>query len=86
MASLDVKAPAAEKKEAPKKVKLDQADVDLLVRGSMAACAVRVWSSDANWSKQVQELEISKTKARDLLGESGGDAVKALTAYITAPA
>jgi hypothetical protein len=33
----------------------------------------------------VQELEVSTIKAKDLLSEAGGDAVKALTAYIMAP-
>ncbi|KAH8899277.1 hypothetical protein GQ53DRAFT_741405 [Thozetella sp. PMI_491] len=53
---------AAEKKEV-KKVKVDAADVALLV----------------------DELELTKAKATDLLKAHDGDAVKALRAYIAVP-
>ncbi|KAI9791449.1 MAG: hypothetical protein M1833_001526 [Piccolia ochrophora] len=57
----DKKEEAGEKK---KTVKVDQADVGLLV----------------------EELELSKTKATDLLKAHEGDAVEAMKAYVTASA
>ncbi|KAK3071058.1 hypothetical protein LTR53_009344 [Teratosphaeriaceae sp. CCFEE 6253] len=54
---------AAKKQEAPKKlIKVDQADVGLLV----------------------DQLDMSKTKATELLRAHEADAVKAMTAWVTA--
>ncbi|KAL8857939.1 MAG: hypothetical protein Q9178_005558 [Gyalolechia marmorata] len=52
-----------EEKERLAKVKVDAADVGLLI----------------------QELELSRTKATDLLKANDGDAVKAMRAFVTAP-
>lgn len=60
----DEKAKAKGKEEARKKIKVDQADVGLLV----------------------EELELTKTKATELLRAHDGDAVRALTAYVKASA
>ncbi|MCJ1270121.1 hypothetical protein MMC22_010015 [Lobaria immixta] len=60
----DEKAKAKGKEEARKKIKVDQADVGLLV----------------------EELELTKTKATELLRAHNGDAVRALTAYVKASA
>ncbi|KAK4984413.1 hypothetical protein LTR66_001014 [Elasticomyces elasticus] len=59
------KAALEEKKEVEKKkvVKIDQADVALLV----------------------EQLDLSKTKATELLRAHDADAVKAMTAFVTAP-
>ncbi|KLU93042.1 hypothetical protein MAPG_11983 [Magnaporthiopsis poae ATCC 64411] len=54
---------ATEAKKEVKKVKVDPADVALLV----------------------DELELSKAKATDLLKQHDGDAVKAMRAYIAVP-
>lgn len=39
----------------------------------------------ANGRVKVQELELSKTKATDLLKAHEGDAVKAIRAFVTTP-
>jgi len=63
MKDLDDKDGAKAQEAAAKKVKIDAADVALLV----------------------EQLELSKTKATELLRSHEGDAVKAMTAYVTAP-
>ncbi|MCJ1427372.1 hypothetical protein MMC29_005275 [Sticta canariensis] len=60
----DEKAKAKGKEEAGKKIKVDQADVGLLV----------------------EELDLTKTKATDLLRAHEGDAVRAMSAYVKASA
>ncbi|KAK5239038.1 hypothetical protein LTR16_012370, partial [Cryomyces antarcticus] len=66
MKNLDSKDVGKGKQEevVKKAVKVDQADVGLLVK----------------------QLDLTKAKATDLLKSHDGDAVKAMTAFVTAPA
>lgn len=79
----EVKKPqAVKKKEEPAKplVKVDQADVTLLVR-----CEWR--TADGNTcadQDQADQLDMSKMKATELLRAHDADAVKAMTAWVTA--
>ncbi|KAI4248215.1 MAG: hypothetical protein L6R42_009374 [Xanthoria sp. 1 TBL-2021] len=74
-----------EEKERLAKVKVDAGDVALLV-SYLALCEQR-GSEDwkANGRVKIQELDLSKTKATDLLKAHEGDAVKAMRAFVTAP-
>jgi hypothetical protein len=87
-----------EKKVVKKTVKVDPADVSLLVCSSITNywrfCPMRAVSSPYNCCQiaikhdltphsQVEELELSKIKATDLLKAHDGEVGKALKAYIT---
>ena len=79
--------------EALKKVKVDQNDVALLVSLNFL-CYPRNGGGRDNradensflFSKQVAELELSKTKATELLKTHEGDPVRAMIAYVRASA
>lgn len=65
-----------------KKVKVDAADVTLLV--SLALEEARLWDkalTDTS-SAQVDELDLTKPKATELLKQHEGDAIKAMRAFI----
>ncbi|KAL3425895.1 hypothetical protein PVAG01_02686 [Phlyctema vagabunda] len=72
---------AGEKKEVKKTVKVDPADVTFIVGHPVLIST----SYQANQcpKKQIEELELPKVKATDLLRAHEGDAIKALRAYIT---
>jgi hypothetical protein len=77
---------AAAKKLEVKKVKVDAADVALLVsRGSRLGSGIEEGKEPVlivNVPRsQVEELELSKAKATDLLKAHDGDAVKAMRAF-----
>ena len=90
MQNLEVKEAKTEKKEPPKKVKIDAEDVKLLVSWLLFSLEVyKLWQQEVSdilifSGVQIQELEVSKMKATEMLRSAEGDAVKALTAYITA--
>lgn len=72
---------SADKKETKKLVKVDPADVNLLVSwAGLELEGYNIPNNDA--AKQVEELELSKIKATELLKAHDGDAVKAMRAYI----
>jgi flagellar motor protein MotB len=71
---LSVKDTKADEK---KNVKVEPADVNLLVRAS----AEQVAGSHAD-DEQMKELELNKQQATDLLKVYDGDCVKAMTAYV----
>lgn len=70
---LSIKDTKADEK---KNVKVELADVNLLVCASMEQ--VLLMTDDA----QIKELDLSKQKATDLLKAYDGSAVKAMTAYV----
>ena len=70
---LSIKDTKADEK---KNVKIELADVNLLVCASMEQ--VLLMTDDA----QIEELDLSKQKATDLLKAYDGSAVKAMTAYV----
>ena len=70
---LSIKDTKADEK---KNVKIELADVNLLVCASMEQ--VLLMTDDA----QIKELDLSKQKATDLLKAYDGSAVKAMTAYV----
>lgn len=70
---LSIKDTKADEK---KNVKIELADVNLLVCASMEQ--VLLITDDA----QIKELDLSKQKATDLLKAYDGSAVKAMTAYV----
>ena len=70
---LSIKGTKADEK---KNVKIELADVNLLVCASMEQ--VLLMTDDA----QIKELDLSKQKATDLLKAYDGSAVKAMTAYV----
>jgi hypothetical protein len=79
--------------ERKRKVKVDQADVSLLVslhRAVDICCIIPLpVTTDADDSVielQVEELELTKAKATDLLKSHDGDAVKAMRAFVTSSA
>lgn len=74
-------AAAAALAEKRRKVKVDAADVSLLV--SVVGRCVRGLRL---MRIQVEELELSKVKATELLKAHEGDAVKAMTAFVKATA
>jgi NACalpha-BTF3-like transcription factor len=86
--SVDEKARPAEKKEEPKKaVKVDAQDVNLLVRVSgVEGGFMRIGRWRGLMVMQVSEFEISKAKATEILKAHDGDAVKAMAAFVSAPA
>lgn len=67
-------------------VKVEPADVALLVRAEPVARAHTVRKTNESNMLQVSELELSKQKATELLRNNGGDAVKAMTAFVRAEA
>lgn len=74
----------AEEKKDLKKVKVDAADVTLLVSdsGRTSTGAGRDIRTDMIVA-QVDELDLTKPKATELLKQHDGDAVKAMRAFIT---
>lgn len=74
---------AGSKQAEVKKVKVDAADVALLVSGPNTADD---GDSLLTEYEQVEELELTKAKATELLKAHDGDAVKAINAYVAAPA
>jgi hypothetical protein len=86
-------APKSGKAEEVKKmVKVDVQDVALLVSALFDVeldvrerGRFRLWDW-ANLHMQVEQLELSKVKATELLKAHEGDAVKALTAFVTTSA
>ncbi len=68
---------------AAKKVKVDAADVALLVGFPSPPSPVHVFLLLCLANLQVDQLDMTKTKATDLLKQHEGDAVKALRAYVT---
>lgn len=73
---------AGSKQAEVKKVKVDAADVALLVGGPSPVDGDSLLTD----TKQVEELELTKAKATELLKSHDGDAVKAINAYVAAPA
>ncbi|KAJ9661373.1 hypothetical protein H2201_006565 [Coniosporium apollinis] len=93
MRGLDVKEDGGKKEEVKRKVvKVDQGDVALLV--GLKTHRWRGWKEGKGMGKengltgcgQVEQLELSKAKATELLKAHEGDAVKAMCAFVTASA
>jgi hypothetical protein len=78
MKNLAMGTGAAKAAELKKKVKVEAADVTLVVRGSRF---VNLFSN----ASQMDQLDMSKAKATDLLRAHDGDALKAMTAFVMAP-
>lgn len=51
----------------------------------MENCGGAVQNSSADQMSKVEQLDLSKTKATDLLKAHEGDPIKAMTAYVMAP-
>lgn len=81
------KTPAAlatKKEEAPKKlVKVDQTDVTLLVGRLYPCCSKHALADLRTHLLQADQLDISKTKATELLRAHDADAIKAMTTWVT---
>ena len=75
------KEPEGEKK---KIVKVDQADVALLVSRQESETTIGSELPPETNGQQVEELELSRAKATELLKGHDGDAVKAMTAFVRA--
>lgn len=71
--------------EVAKKVKVDPADVTLVVSSSKAQVSHVAFYESILTSRlflQVEELDLTKAKATELLKQHDGDAVKAMRAFI----
>lgn len=67
-----------------KKVKVEAADVTLVVCRTLLAGAL--WNGRRLTLTQTEQLELTKAKATELLKAHDGDAVKAMSAYVSASA
>lgn len=72
------------KGETKKTIKVQAADVNLLVRtGHVRIGNGTAWNCQTDSIAQVKELEVSKEKATEMLKKHNADAVKAMTAFVT---
>ena len=81
--STSTATPSTAKKAPVKNIKVDQADVALLV--SRPHNPGQGGQEDTADKRQVDQLDVTKVKATEMLRAGGGDAVQTLKTYVSTP-